>query len=70
MRLSIYPPPPPCSFMALSNRLKCFQFVSENDLDRLREDAPHQFGEGLAWSYWCGFIKFILHKNEDGFPCK
>ncbi len=41
------------------------QFISNRDLESLREDEPHHFGDGLAWSYWCGLLRFFLHKNED-----
>ena len=47
-------------------RSMSFPFISKQDImERLRENETHQFGHGLAWSYWCGFLKILLHRNEQ-----
>jgi hypothetical protein len=45
------------------------QFICPSDQESLREDEPHRLGEGLALGYHCGFLKFLLHKNNT-LACK
>jgi hypothetical protein len=39
------------------------KLLTPNDHECLREAAPHHLGEGMALSYYCGYLKFLLFKT-------
>jgi hypothetical protein len=47
-------------------RLVSFPFTSNQDVVKLlRENETHQLGHGLAWSYWCGFLRILLYRSDE-----